>query len=631
MAGLMKFSVSKNSAQLESINHSINLIAPLHSSSRKTGLLNHLSLEPKHGIFYKNKKIFHTFGMSFPITIICFNKHLLPITKTYLIEKNSIFIAPFQACYTVEISAIHSNSYLPQKSQNPILIKGRKARCFFHLMKHFLFINLIFLLLISCCSIYADENLNISSGRTKVIDLEKPPQSIQISDPETIDVQRVGVSNSIRITGKQNGESLLTVLYNGGEESRWNIHVGRSNLDSALSQMNANSSLFDSNESSESAPLEILSKNLKHIKNIHPVVNGGKIILLGNIKTIEDVKQVAKVASSHPTLFFPAYEISPQIEKEVIEFFNQYLRRLGEKNLNLTVHSGIFSLIGVPSTPSAKIQTWDILNASIPNLINSTSTILGESTMIQVNLDFFEVGKSNGIDVGMQYPGLNPLSTTLQFDSSKISAGVHEPMLQIAPLSIFFKALETKNFLRELAKPVVLSRSGEKASFLAGGEVPIVNTIATNLGTNASVVYKPFGILFNVLPRAQSDGSIWLKLDLEVSEIAEQYSFQNIPGFTSRKLSTNIILKEGNAAILSGLVHNKDLKQLNKIPLLGSIPILGELFKSRRFYEQDTELWIAVTAIRSDNNSQIINSDDNSFIQQKYNQSKKTTQLGLLD
>lgn len=627
----MKLTISKHLAQLENAEHSIRLLALRTPSARKIGLLNHLSLDPHHGVFYKNKRILHTFGMSFPITIICFNRHLEPITKTYLIPQHSIFIAPLRTRYTAEISPLHGKAHLPDKSQCPTIIQGKKAFFLFYILKNLIFISMIILLLMSSYSVWADENISINNGKIKTIDLENPPQSIQISDPDVIDVQRVGVSNSIRITGKQNGESLLTVLYNGGEEARWNVHVGRTSLDSALSHLKDNADLFDPNENNETQPLEILSRKVKHIKNIHPILSGGKIILLGNIKTLEDFKQIVKVTGSHPTLFFPAYDIDPQIEKEMIEFFNQYLIRLGEKNLHLSVHSGIFSLTGVPSTPGAKIQSWDILNATIPNLINATSSILGDSTMIQINLDFLEVGKSNGLDLGMQYPGLNTLSSTLQFDPFKISNGMNEPTLQIAPLTFLFKALETKNFLRELAKPVVLSRSGEKASFLAGGEVPIVNTVATNVGSNSSVVYKPFGILFNVLPRAQSDGSIWLKLDLEVSEVAEQYSFQNIPGFTSRKLSTNIILKEGNAAILSGLVHNKDLKQLNKLPLLGSIPILGELFKSRRFSEQDTELWIAVTAIRSDHNQQNLNFDDDSFIQRKYNQSQKTTKPGLLD
>jgi pilus assembly protein CpaC len=177
----------------------------------------------------------------------------------------------------------------------------------------------------------------------------------------------------------------------------------------------------------------------------------------------------------------------------------------------------------------------------------------------------------------------------------------------------------------------VITRSGEKASFLAGGEVPVVSSIGNNVSSSPSVTFKPFGILFNVTPQAQLDGSIWLKLDLEVSQVSEALSYQNIPGFTTRKVSTNIILKEGNTAVLSGLVHNKDLKQVEKFPLLGSLPILGELFKSRKFQNQDTELWVAVTALRWNPEDQDINTYQNKILEKKFNSAKKFTQPSLID
>ena len=254
----------------------------------------------------------------------------------------------------------------------------------------------------------------------------------------------------------------------------------------------------------------------------------------------------------------------------------------------------------------------------------------GDSSVIQVNLEFLEVGKSEKLGVGFQQPGMNKaISGSLNFSPSILSSGISQPTLQIAPLTSLLKALQERAYARNLAKPVVITRSGEKASFLAGGEVPIVSASVSLTGQNASVTYKPFGILFNVTPVLQTDGSIWLKLDLEVSDISESLSYQNVPGFTTRKVKTNIILKDKKYAILSGLVQTKNSKSVEKFPLLGSIPILGELFKSRKFKDDESELWVAVSAIRGD----LVDEDKDiqALIESKFNNYKKNISGDLLD
>jgi len=85
---------------------------------------------------------------------------------------------------------------------------------------------------------------------------------------------------------------------------------------------------------------------------------------------------------------------------------------------------------------------------------------------------------------------------------------------------------------------------------------------------------------------------------LEVSEVDEANTVAGVPGFRTRKIDTKISLREAQACVFTGLVQNKDSKRVEKIPLLGSLPILGELFKSRAFREEETELWVAVEASR---------------------------------
>ena len=174
---------------------------------------------------------------------------------------------------------------------------------------------------------------------------------------------------------------------------------------------------------------------------------------------------------------------------------------------------------------------------------------------------------------------------------------MNQPSLQIGPIQSILSAFKQKTLTKELANPVIMSRSGEQANFLSGGEVPIVSSMVVAGTTTSSVEYKPYGVIVHATPYVQTDGNIWLKLSLEVSDLDASNDYGGMPSFKSRKTETSILLKDGNSALLSGLVQSKKEKDVTKIPFLGDIPILGELFKSRSFQDGKTELCIVVSAL----------------------------------
>ncbi|BBH53488.1 pilus assembly protein N-terminal domain-containing protein [Fluviispira sanaruensis] len=613
-----------NTFELNLDGFPVKLKSPCGLQAAMTGLLNHLTLPLDEGLLYRKKRIFHTFGMSFSIAIFCLDRHRKLLCKPIIIEKNFIFIVPRKSFYTLEVHPDLITKVSIENIPNGIkIIKNNKAKIIYYLSKMVISI-LTFIILIISLSAYSAENLNIKLGKTKVIQLFSAPQSIQISDPDVFDIQRIGLTNSIKIIPKQNGQATLSIQYEGGNEKLWQVQVGKNIVEGRYSETTENQN------QEHSLPLSYLTTHLKKIAGLKVFIKNGRIILLGKIKKFEDFRSVAKAVGMHGKLFFPTYQISTQIELGVLHSLQSDLKMLGEKSLYIINKGGVFTLTGVPSSPIGKHRAWDYLNALLPNLIDATSHFSGESSVVQINFEFLEVGKKEGIGGGIQSPGMQaPISTSLNFASSLISAPIREPILQIAPLNFLVKALEERSFVRNLAQPVVLSRSGEKASFLAGGEVPIVTAQNSGNSYNSSVSFKPFGIIFNVLPRVQSDGSIWLKLDLEVSDVSQLYASQNIPGFIKRKLNTNIILKDNNLALLSGLVQAKNSKNIEKYPFLGSIPILGELFKSRKFHDEESELWIAVSAIRSD--LQAENNEIKNFMNMKAKDFGKNLSGSLLD
>ena len=161
------------------------------------------------------------------------------------------------------------------------------------------------------------------------------------------------------------------------------------------------------------------------------------------------------------------------------------------------------------------------------------------------------------------------------------------------------RSLHDKGALKTLAEPNLIVANGDKGKFLVGGEFPVVIASAAGAGAAASVVYKEFGVKLNFEPRIATNGDIYIKLGQEVSEL----DFGNgvtvsgflIPALRSRKAETGLQLADGQTFVLAGLLDNKVSKKISKIPFLGDIPILGALFRSTRYSNDETELMVIIT------------------------------------
>ncbi len=153
---------------------------------------------------------------------------------------------------------------------------------------------------------------------------------------------------------------------------------------------------------------------------------------------------------------------------------------------------------------------------------------------------------------------------------------------------------------RVLAEPTLVTISGERASFLAGGEIPILQAIATAGQSQQSVVFEPFGLRLNMIPVLLENGSINLEVSPEerlLSNIANLNipgSTTTIPSFTTRKTQTVVEMKPGQELFISGLVTANSGRELDKTPVIGEIPVLGALYRSKAFSKNESELVVAV-------------------------------------
>jgi pilus assembly protein CpaC len=146
----------------------------------------------------------------------------------------------------------------------------------------------------------------------------------------------------------------------------------------------------------------------------------------------------------------------------------------------------------------------------------------------------------------------------------------------------------------------MIAMNGQEANFLAGGEFPVPIVQSDGERTRVVIEWKEYGVKLRFKPTIIDEDHIRLELEPEVSTIdfSNGVKFQGyvIPGLKTRKSKTGIELRDGQSFMLGGLLDNNEIKTISRTPLLASIPVLGNLFKSKSFQKQETELMFIVTA-----------------------------------
>lgn len=250
-------------------------------------------------------------------------------------------------------------------------------------------------------------------------------------------------------------------------------------------------------------------------------------------------------------------------------------------------------------------------------LVVDRSTIDVKSNIVQVDVKVVEFSKSvlkqagfniftnrNGFGFGVFSPG-GLGSVTGGGSLAPIGFGGVTPLAQAFNLVLSSRSsgivtnlgiLEGNGLARVLAEPTLLALSGQSASFLSGGEIPV--PVPQSLGT-ISIQYKPFGIGLSVTPTVLSNDRISLKVAPEASDL----DFSNavtingiaVPAITTRRVDTMVELGDGESFVIGGLVSRTTISNIDKVPLLGDLPVLGTFFKNQTYKQNEKELVIVVT------------------------------------
>lgn len=313
------------------------------------------------------------------------------------------------------------------------------------------------------------------------------------------------------------------------------------------------------------------------------------------------------------------FDIYVQVNLSLID--NQIKILFPKENIQLSQVNNSVVISGSVTRPELADQVQKIIEATGLKVTNLLKAPVMDAAQVQLQIRVAEVNRQILREVATSYgignrtlPAYISSGGPSQVDNSGIdlintnlvaqalaTTGVNLLLGQpTSSIMSFVRALHSRGAIRELAEPNLIAMHGQKASFLAGGEfpIPIIQSL-TSGQSSVTIYFKDFGIRLNFTPTIIDENHIRLELEPEVSSPDFTYGVviqgYSIPGLITRRAKTTLELRDGQSFALAGLLDNREQVNLSKVPLLGDIPVLGELFKSRRFQRNETELMFLAT------------------------------------
>ncbi|WP_316195755.1 type II and III secretion system protein family protein [Bradyrhizobium sp. SZCCHNRI3052] len=280
-------------------------------------------------------------------------------------------------------------------------------------------------------------------------------------------------------------------------------------------------------------------------------------------------------------------------------------------------------LTGSVSSPVEAQQAGEIaarLVGGADKVVNSIVVRGRDQVMLKVNVSEVrrEIVKQLGIDLsaslnyGTAVVNFNNTNPFTAYGKSLVGTnGLSATGGGLSSVSATLRAMETAGVVKTLAEPNLTAISGESATFIAGGEFPIPGGYSCDPTTrvcSTSITYKKFGISLNFTPVVLGEGRISLRVMTEVSELSNDNAITvsyaltsastssvTIPAIRTRRAETTVEIPSGGSMAMAGLIQNQTKQAINGLPGLNQLPVLGQLFRSQDYVNNETELMVMVT------------------------------------
>lgn len=304
-----------------------------------------------------------------------------------------------------------------------------------------------------------------------------------------------------------------------------------------------------------------------------------------------------------------------EVSYDVTRLINELRRRFPGSSLRASSVNGRIMLGGEVADATTLDQALTIARQFGPDIINAVSVMAPQQVMLEVR--FIEISRTAGRELGVQWnrfggssianvgsnqpasnlPTVTDTAAGVISGASPFGFAIGRIVASGVTTDVMINALEQKGIARSLAEPNLVALSGDTASFLAGGEYPI--PVAGSLG-QVTVSYKKYGVGLAFTPTVLSRGLINMKIEPEVSQIDTTHTVSAsngiaVPALIVRRASTTVELRDGQSFVIGGLLQNNSQNQIDQLPWVGSVPVLGTLFSSKSYQRNETDLAIIVT------------------------------------
>ena len=419
----------------------------------------------------------------------------------------------------------------------------------------------------------AFQSVSIPAGKSATVDLPVDAREVLVTNPKVADAV-LRSPRRISVLGVAVGQTDAVFFDNAGRRIlALSIRVDQDY--SALSQTLA----------------RLLPGDAIHVEPVN-----ASVVLSGRVANLSDADKAVQIAQQFTAkpeqvvnLLSIAGKEQVMLKVRIIEVQRSVIKQLGF-NLGATLGQA-----GMPQYALATAATFGV-NGALLGGLNAAGYSVNTTTQPELQVPCsagltgtcYQVVRANGSTIS------NAGTATVQ---SNLAGS---PGLNKANATV--DAFEQVGLVRTLAEPSLTATSGESAQFLAGGEFP-VPTGEDSTG-KVSIEFKPFGVGLGFTPVVLSDGRISLKISSEVSELTNQGSFAlttgtnsslTIPALDVRRTSTTVEMPSGGAMMISGLLKEETKQDLDSLPGLMNLPVLGALFRSRDYQEGETELVVIVT------------------------------------
>lgn len=390
--------------------------------------------------------------------------------------------------------------------------------------------------------------LHIFVGKSVIVNVQTPITRVLSSNPTVIDTLATSPTQLV-VEGKAAGVGSLILWDSTGRSQLLDVVVDLdiSGLRNAIEHSNAT-------------------------QQVDVQVNGGRVFLSGNVADPHMAEDLIKMAGSYSPQVVSSLVVATPHERQVLlEVKIAEVDRSKLQTLGINIFStGATNTMGTISTQQFSTPT---VSGTVPNSTTTTSTAAG-STTTGSSGPAIPFNFTNLLNIFLFRPDIN-LGATIQ-------------------------ALQQNSVLQILAEPNLMAVSGQKATFLAGGEFPFPVLQGGATSGAVTIQFRPFGVRLDFIGTVRSDDVIRLHVAPEVSSLdytnAVTISGFTIPALSTRKAETEIELKDGQSFGIAGLLDHRATVLLSKIPGLGDLPVLGQFFRSKSINRSNSELMVLVTA-----------------------------------